>query len=408
MYVLAFFIDALRYDYIKKNTCPYLYRMAREGFSARLEPILGYSSGITASIWTGTYPSVHGYWLYWGRNEGVETNKIPSIFSLFNVFPKGKLRLLAKHLFWYLLIKSGSSAQAWFMPSLPDDLLPYFAKYGSEFHPETFTSPVPTLFDILRENGVKYRWRETRSLKASKFHPIPHAEDYPCFEVISVPNPDSVGHNFGPLSPEIDKEMSRLDSFVEQVVEKYSSIIKDLHVVLFSDHGMAEVTKRVDIKGQIDKLPLKPRRDYIGFYDSTMARFWVFNKEAEETLVTTLQNISEGKVLTKKDLEKFGINFENNRYGDIICLMDIGVEVFPNYFVSIIPRWIIPGRGMHGYDGSHESQHGIFLYNGNLRNYFKPLKEISVIDILPTILSILGLPRHMHCEGVSALARMNS
>jgi hypothetical protein len=382
--------------------------MAREGFSARLKPILGYSSGITASIWTGTYPSTHGYWLYWGRNENVNTNRIPSIFSLFNVFPKGKLRVLAKHVFWYLLIQAGSSAQAWFMPSLPNDLLPYVTKYGSDFHPETFTSPVPTLFDVLRKNGVRYRWRETRSLKASKFHPIAHAEDHICFEVLSIPNLDSIGHNFGPLSPEIDKEMSRLDSFVEQVIEEYSSIVKDLHVLMFSDHGMAEITKRVDVKGQVDKLPLKPIRDYIGFYDSTIARFWVFNEEAEEILQTALRKIPEGRVLESEELKREGMFFEDNRYGDIIFQMNLGVEIFPNYFVSILPSWMRRSKGMHGYNGSNASQHGLFIYHGYLQKQFKSADIISVVDLLPTILDILRLPIPVQCEGVSLLKKRTS
>lgn len=405
LYVLAFFVDALRYSYVKEKTCPYVYNMAKEGFCARLVPMVGYSSGITASLWTGTSPSTHGNWFYWGYNNSTKPEKIPMI-SLFRIFPKGKLRVLAKSAFWYLLIKTGSATQAWFMPSLPDDLLPYLRKYGSDFHPSTFRSTVPSLFDILRKNGVQYRWFENRSLKTNQFHPVQTKGNHH-FEVISIPNLDGTGHNFGPTSSEIEKEMSKLNCFIESVVKRYSAAIQDLHVLLFSDHGMAEITARIDIKGQIDKLPLKPGLDYIAFYDSTVARFWPFNNKAEDALLATLRKIHEGRIIEPEELKKNGLLFKDNKYGAIIFQMNLGVEIFPNYFVSILPSWMRQGKGMHGYDGSDASQHGLFIYHGSRWKQFKSVDAISVVDVLPSILDLLELPIPRQCEGKSLLEERN-
>lgn len=401
MYVLAFFADALRFSYMKERTCPYIYGRAKEGFSARLVPMVGYSSGITTSLWTGTHPSTHGNWFYWGYNNGGKSEKNP-LFSLFRVFPKGKLRILAKSAFWYLLIKTGSATQAWFMPSLPDELLPYLSKYGSDFNPNTFRSTVPSLFDILRKNGVQYRWRESRSLRASQFRSI-ETKGNSCFDVISIPNLDGIGHDFGPYSSEIEREMAKIDNFVRQIVERYLLTIEDLHVVLFSDHGMAEITERVDIKGRIDRLHLKEAEHYLAFYDSTIARFWAFNGKAKDILLQALSKMPEGRILEPNELRREGVYFEDARYGQILFQMKNGAVIYPNYFVSVLPRWIKRGRGMHGYDGNERSNHGLFVYYGKYSKDFKPVQAASVVDILPTILDIMKLPIPRHSEGISLL-----
>lgn len=232
-------------------------------------------------MWTGTYPQTHGYWVYWGLSKE-ERRKNERILSIFEVFPKGKARILARHIFRYFLMKANNPAQAWFMPSLPDELQPYFSRCGVDFHPDTYAGLAPSMFDKLRDSGIKYRWRESHSLEPSDFQPVlvPTGEKF--VEVISITNLDKVGHAAGPSGRKTQKEVQRIDRFVREVVSNYSRVVEDLNVVLLSDHGMANITKKIDIKGELDKLPLRHGEDYLGFYDSTMARFWIFHKALKE------------------------------------------------------------------------------------------------------------------------------
>ena len=173
MYLLVVFLDAFRYDYVTEANSPFMFHLAKEGHKAKIKPPLGYSSGITASLWTGTYPQTHGDWFYWGHVRG-HPGWNPPIFNLFKIFPKGKIRLIAKHGLLYLLLRQelGSPARAWFMPAIPDESLPYLTKLGNDFNPHNYICQVPTFFDFLDRENIPYRWTDLSSWGASTISPM--------------------------------------------------------------------------------------------------------------------------------------------------------------------------------------------------------------------------------------------
>src|SRR3989344_5050226 len=123
---------------------------------------------------------------------------------------------------------------------------------------------------------------------------------------------DKLGHEYGTKSTKIIEAVKKID-------EKISKMDFDL---IFSDHGMVDIEKTVEV-------PITENC----FIDSDMARYW------GDDLKDIIKNLpmNDGKI----------INW-NKKYGDIIFLADTGVLTFPNFWNDK------PVKCMHGYDGKHK------------------------------------------------------
>jgi hypothetical protein len=102
-------------------------------------------------------------------------------------------------------------------------------------------------------------------------------------------------------------------------------------------------------------------RDYLAVYDSTMARFWFFDQEARERITEQLNSIAFGRILNRVELEQLGIHFQDNRYGELIFLLDPGWLLTRSDFNG--HDW--SPKGMHGYDPADADSDAIFLSNKN-------------------------------------------
>lgn len=154
---------------------------------------------------------------------------------------------------------------------------------------------------------------------------------------------DRLGHKYSPNSIEIIEAVKKID-------KKISKINFDL---IFSDHGMAEIKKIVEV----------PITDEC-FIDSDMARYWGDKKELE-------------KIKKKIPIEYGKIIKWNKKYGDLIFLADTGVLIFPNFWNDK------PVKGMHGYDGKDKEMKAFYLLNQTGEN--KNLKAEELHKILNDI-----------------------
>jgi predicted AlkP superfamily pyrophosphatase or phosphodiesterase len=297
----------------------------------------------------------------------------------------------------YLLAKMRSPSIDWFMASIPDDLMPYFTRITPEVTCDEEINGVATLFHILKQNDVESRYHEIRDYQ------IPDIEfaGRDSFTVFFIPQFDAIGHRHGPASTEISREVTELDRFIQSVMATFDGV-EQLHLLVFSDHGMAEIKGKVDVKRAIDQLPLTQPDDYLAFYDSTLARFWFFTDEAQRLINETLRSLEQGQVLSRTEQVELGIDFQHNRYGDTHFVIDPGYEIFPNYFVGYLPKLfeqkIRPRKGMHGYNPQHPSQHGVFLYHGAGAPTLSRHTKVAIVDITPFILGLFGLekPAYSH------------
>jgi hypothetical protein len=72
-----------------------------------------------------------------------------------------------------------------------------------------------------------------------------------------------------------------------------------------------------------------------------------------------------GTLIDDDARKRYGIEFDDDRYGQEVLVADEGVVFHPNYFAPrFLPRQGYPERAMHGYLPECDSTYGVFFYRG--------------------------------------------
>ena len=159
--VAIFFLDAVRYSYLSSMDAPFLYKMAQAGLSGPLKTILGFD-GIAATIFTGTYPDVHGVWTqYKLAAESAPFDWIGPLSGILEQVDKtvSKCRILWKAFRYAILQASLFRAGVTHYPGcshkIPFRLLSKLdVSMRRKLYEKGAFGPIPTLFDLLREKGI--------------------------------------------------------------------------------------------------------------------------------------------------------------------------------------------------------------------------------------------------------------
>ena len=143
---------------------------------------------------------------------------------------------------------------------------------------------------------------------------------------------------------------------------------EEVRLTIFSDHGMANCDRLLDLRTRIDPLGLRMGDDYAVVYDSTMARFWFFDERSRRLVTECLRAIPEGRIMPDAELEELGTLFPDRHFGELIFLADEGVLIVPSHMGER------PIRAMHGYhpDAPHS-------YASLLTNYSDVPAHITAI-----------------------------
>lgn len=194
--------------------------------------------------------------------------------------------------------------------------------------------------------------------------------------------PDGLGHDAGPRSPELMAEIEKLDTHLGDFFTKMRLLpyYNKINFIVTSDHGMAETTdqKRVLLDELIDTANLE-------YYDG-----WnpVLNLKVEDDkLIEVYTNLKSNDNLQVWYNDSIP---ERLNYGTNPRTHDITVVAKPRW--SIFWSWNIgTSRGAHGYDNSFKDMHTIFYAAGPAfkKNYIAP--EFENVNIYPLIAEILNL-----------------
>ena len=186
---------------------------------------------------------------------------------------------------------------------------------------------------------------------------------------------DRIGHKFGPNSNEINELILDIDNSIKILNNKLEQKY-DFDFILFGDHGMVQVNKTLDIQSNLNQLSSKPGKDYNYFLDSTFARFWFNNTHAKNEICNLLKTLNGGFIIDQKIKDYYSINYNHNKFGDIIYWMDNGNIISPNFFQGSQSI-----EGMHGYPDNVRDNNSFFLHYNSTSKKQKNLGKISMIDI---------------------------
>lgn len=388
-------LDALREDYITDSDSPFIWELAREGMRGRLQPTFGFEPD--GAYLAGLYPDESDGGAHFWRKPDKSLFKfvkwLPDFLGRLDGLP-GRIsrKLLTK------LIRINKKWQYEFMPCAPYAVLKEFAPAPKLFPPGARGSEIKDLFFLCNENNILWFFHGSPQhrvgvdagvsrIKLSLFPPVK-------FAFWHIGDLDSAGHRFGPKSPELKKGVKRIGEKISEVVALLKKRFGDLHIVIIGDHGMAEVQSCFDIAGHLRSHNINGEKAPLFFIDSTMVRFWFSQPSQREYIRNALEGLSVGRILEKKDLERYHLNYRHNRFGDLIYLAEPGVLFSPNYFQG---RSLV--KGMHGYAPECQEQQSAFIISSPLVTASWHIDQsVDMRRIFPTVLKLLGIEKPQGCE----------
>ena len=376
-------------DYFNMRSTPFLYALAKEGLYGAIVPTFGFEPD--AAYIAGLYPDqADGGAQFWYDPSGSPFRFVSYLPKFLNYLPRVPELVIRKIL--TKAVRQFCKAPTLSTARVPFHLLRYFSfsmKFGMEHQAFCNTD---TVFDLLRENGKGWFFHCSPNNKVDLKSVVRPAEMdlHPpqSFAFFHIGNLDRIGHKYGPHSPELKKELLKVDDGIKAIWQFAKERFDVVYFLVIGDHGMMEVRRHLDIWSELKKLPIRLEKDYLMFLDSTMVRFWFFSDRAERLIVDLLDNIEGGHILSQAEKDKYHLNYSHNKFGDIIFLVDPGVLIFPNFYQNKKPV-----KGMHGYAPETPDQQSALLIHFPKVKETKRFEEpVDMRRVFPTLLDLLDLP----------------
>ncbi|MGV8151629.1 MAG: alkaline phosphatase family protein, partial [Candidatus Nanoarchaeia archaeon] len=235
--------------------------------------------------------------------------------------------------------------------NIPLKYMQYFDFLNKKNFFEKNSSPSKTIFEILENRKLSaYMWPFVYENKKTRLDILNLAfssanTDKRAFEKsikLLKKNPDicyihffstdNLVHRLGTVSPRTRELIKILDDYVKEIANYADKLL------IFSDHGMTDIKETIDIWNLINKESLEFGKDYLMFLDSTLARFWTFNKNAEKKIKLLLEKTKKGKLYTFKN------KTIHKRFGNLIFQLNPGITINPNFYQDV------PDKATHGYN----------------------------------------------------------
>ena len=366
-------IDALGWAYIRER--PFLNDVLP--YRTHLQTVLGFSSGAIPTMLTGLMPERHGHWnlFYYDPKHAPfwwlkAFNWLPKSV-LDNRYSRKAIKELGRH-----VLHLGPTFECAVLPNL----LPYFNfSERRDIYTPKGIEKTPSLFDELELEGRDYRvytYHQCSDAEIVRRARRDISETEATFFFLYLCEMDGFLHMHCKEPEAIDKRLQWYEEQLREVFRVARERDPEACLTVCSDHGMTPVTRHADLVTEVERLGLQMPQDYLAVYDSTMARFWFFNETARRRVSEVLQSLECGRVLTKPELREFGLNFSDDRYGELIFLLNAGWMIAESEFNG---RGWYP-EGMHGYHPSDPYSDAIFLSNE------KPVQPMhSIADVYYSI-----------------------
>ena len=337
---LFVFIDACGWEIIKDD--PFLRDLAPN--RKRLTSVFGYSSACVPSIVSGRWPAEHRNWSYFVYDPK------HSPFGFLRPLRWLPRQITSRRIFRRRLsnlIRARLKLRGYF------DVYNVPFKHISLFDFTEKKSPLdpggmncgPNIFDFLEDRGIAYHvsapQKDEEANLAALLQDI--RSERIDFAFLYWPGLDGLLHRVGNDSPEIHVKLRLYEQWLRSLCSVASKHFEEVRLHVFSDHGMANCDKILDLKSGIEDLPWRMPQDYAVVYDSTMARFWFFDQEARRGIIRFLKSVPQGRIIDDQELRTLGTFFEDRYFGELIFLVKEGVLIVPS---DMGER---PIRAMHGY-----------------------------------------------------------
>jgi predicted AlkP superfamily pyrophosphatase or phosphodiesterase len=369
-YVVLVSIDGFRHDYVKNFNPPHLSSFISKG--SKTEALIPSFPSKTFpnhySIVTGLNPGNHGLVdnTFYDRHRQV-------------IYKMSKKKLVTDPYFyggvplWELARRNKIKSASFFWP-------------GSEMTEDArrpdYTIPFDDDFDNnLRVDGV-IDWLK-----------LP-AADRPHFITLYFSIVDHAGHDFGPSSEQTKQAVLKVDSLLGKLMKGIESTQLPVNMILVSDHGMYELTKREHTYIFIDELINRSDTTIKLANGGTQTHLYFKSKKTRDSLYAKLKKQENNFTVLKKEDSPKRWNYNHDRVGDIIIEAKLGYYIREGSRERFLKSLKAGDKfGVHGYDPELTPDvRGIFYAQGPNINSGITLPPFQNIHVYPLIAEILGLP----------------
>lgn len=368
-------VDAFRWDYTRlyPEQTPQLRALIREGVTTDgLIPVFPSNTFPNHySIATGLYPARHGIinnqFFDPVRGEFFRYNR-PGFASDPSWWGGEPI--------WNTVMRQNGQAACWFWP-------------GSE-------APIGGM-----RPAIWKRWDPTLSFEARLTEMIGWLSrvdrSRPAIATFYLEETNSVGHKFGPDSPELAAAVKQADDRMGELRARLRAAGIEANLVIVSDHGMTPISpSRVILLDEF----IKPADVQLDF-DGPVAGLRPLRGTVED-LVRALTPVRHAKVYRAEDLPAHFRLRDNPRIPPVWLVPEEGWEIYwRNAFEGFRDRM---NRGDHGYDPALRSMHGIFIAHGPAFRravHAPPTESVHVYHLLCAALGVAPAPN----DGDDRLAR---
>ena len=400
--LMVFFASAFDHRRIDREHTPYLSSLMERYPVTRINNLP--ETDLDSTLMTGLYPHEHKMW-----EVRLKSEDIINTSSALDYVPD--IITTTSQCFIHLYTGSFDLAS-----------VPYWRRRRFEIFKNRFIKKelkrylkingVDSFFNIIGESNCNYVYN-TKLDKLDQILPSLFYKDLR-FELIQTHGIDTLQHWF------LDNKEKMIDSYNK--VDRYIKFLhsecekKGITLMILAEHGMELVKNSVDIIQKIRELGIK--NDEITYYiEAPKARFWFHSDSAREKMLNYLSGNPDGVVLSRQDMHKFNVKFEDDSYGEYYFVLNPGTVFFPNDFYQPLgnlymgltnkqhrSKLLNPVyRGYHGYLPHNDSEKGtLMLLHGD---YKTDRDEIQIIDVAPTIINLLGIDQPSALKGQSAFHR---
>jgi hypothetical protein len=355
--VVLVLVDALGYE-----------RVGLSGFLAAelphrrpLDTVLGFSAGAIPALLSGTWPAENGHWVMFHRDP----RNSPFGIGRWLAHAPARVRDSWRVRQW-VKRRCRSAIGGYFdLYEVPwADLAQLDVCERANLYAPGGMGAIGTLFDDAAARRLRTRVWDWRSDDATNEREFVAAVEQagadpaggPDLLFWYTPSVDALMHQHGVDAAPVEDRLARLGDAIRRALAGAERHGREVWLYLTSDHGMADVTRHVDVMSRVADAGLVPGLDHHAFYDSTLARFWFRSPLAEAAVRRALDGLP-GRFLTPADEERWGIHFADRRYGEAIWLVDEGGLIVPSYMGRA------PVAAMHGYDPATPASRALLLSN---------------------------------------------
>jgi len=265
-----------------------------------------------------------------------------------------------------------------------------------------------SIFGILGDNG-KYRFTKSFGKLDSLLSELPSGG--PRLEFLEMYALDLIQHWYLDREETMRYAYQTTDEFVRRLQENCQR--KAVTLMLLVDHGQEPVVGVIPLAEELRRLGI-PEEEFSYFLEVAQARFWFHTDRARRRITDLLGTIDHATVLGYKDLHQFHIGWEDESYGELYLIAEPGFIFFPHDFYQPLANLFLGltdwhqrsrvfcprHRGCHGYLPSHPSEKGYAILLDKGSTAIRP--EIELIDLAPSVLAFLGMPKPKYMKGTSA------